>query len=1305
MESIRGGAAHGAVLPQDLPALSPAERRELNSLQAERDAELFWDGLLRLASRLESRDKLEAAVSLYGMAVAKAPERLRAKAQARLDAVEGRGAVGARVEFHLSRLARDAFDYKMILPMMAGSSVYSLAKGAALGRFAAASRPLWWMRGAPGRLSAASLGYFSEVPAFALSSRFLHGLGGAAPAASWGQEFSSAAITLGLLKSGGALAQSGLSRALGPAVAPGLRFATGQAAMFAGLWSAHRIEEKVGLRQARGGETAATDILSSMLSLGLGSQLGKRLLGPGHARRSAELDFRIQDRAATLNRPRFFPEKPAPAGFAPSPMMMSGEDGHSGDRPAPPAGSLVQVSSSEIRVRRALRAVKNAGAGWGPIADLAEKMAVDIRQDRRWTGAGRARQLSNLADILTRFGPEQGNPELAWDAFTQLAEVQALKLTEWEYHNRIVRLARDGKLSFTAKPAAPIEKPGLPPKSGDTGHALVFRTLDFFAQRMPAWRQMAENFHRAYGDLAGRELWQDRLIDLMERSLEMAQLGAELTPPLALGWLKAFEQATRGERVWENFEALDPRLKIDSPLPAALPEEAPPPPAKASSSRGKITSSQVVAVSNLDSALRLFTLAGSPSGGSRDFQVRLILPNLDQATWKIRADAQGNLSLLEEGRGQWRSPNGKQAYLEVEKVAGFSARFRVRFGSKSLLLDLQSIQDRSGALARLELAPNQPQGENDITEHFSSQPPKLERVKVEHAEVISHSSLRGESGIQLRYQIYLSNGDLLELLGQTSNRSGQLEIKQAGLRRFGEPADSARALEVSTSRIRSGQFRILLGDPAGYRFDFEIQVPKGGKERWRPEWTRLEVLDSPPPNHLRWSEGAKSAILDSAKAEASIRGLAADALYGELQAVEEMGRLGRAHDAALWELKDLFEMTWEPGIKAEDFGGLDLVRLREKIGEAFRDSARQNPMAKKVLAELEAQFGVASLIEAAPALPSLPPPPSPMPVPVQGPAAEKLAPAVPAAPIKPMAPAPVAKPESKAKPVPSPQEAVDAKIQIFLRPQAKKSYQLSLTKDISKLIARLSSAEAQELAEKYLALMPEAIQSKDWSRILPLLHVTESLVPSVHPEVRSEFVLRIGDLADQLMRLPGAFQQMLAFNYSRTIHSQAARDGIFEKRPGDSDLLADLRKNLEQLRGIPHWDSIRGGPGLARIYSQSRELKAEEAASFRVELWSALQIYYLDVVTRLKSNPDPEGARRMLTTISVLFRSLLGASSHLGPEAREVFFDKVGLWRREKLYRFQPFPGRFREILELEAEVPLLTSPALDSSQKQPKKN
>ncbi|HEX5035054.1 MAG TPA: hypothetical protein VFW62_11270, partial [bacterium] len=197
MDSIRGVGAPLALLPPDLPALSPAERRELGSLKAERDAELFWDGLLRLASRLESRDKLEAAISLYGLAAAVAPESLRAKAQVRLDAVEGRGAVGPRVEFHLRRLTRDAFDYKMILPMMAGSAVYGLAKGAALGRFAAASRPLWWMRGAPGRLSAASAGYFAEVPAFALSSRFLHSLGGEAPAASWGQEFSSAAITLG----------------------------------------------------------------------------------------------------------------------------------------------------------------------------------------------------------------------------------------------------------------------------------------------------------------------------------------------------------------------------------------------------------------------------------------------------------------------------------------------------------------------------------------------------------------------------------------------------------------------------------------------------------------------------------------------------------------------------------------------------------------------------------------------------------------------------------------------------------------------------------------------------------------------------------------------------------------------------------------------------------------------------------------------------------------------------------------------------------------------------------------------------
>ncbi|HEX5033709.1 MAG TPA: hypothetical protein VFW62_04460, partial [bacterium] len=422
---------------------------------------------------------------------------------------------------------------------------------------------------------------------------------------------------------------------------------------------------------------------------------------------------------------------------------------------------------------------------------------------------------------------------------------------------------------------------------------------------------------------------------------------------------------------------------------------------------------------------------------------------------------------------------------------------------------------------------------------------------------------------------------------------------------------------------------------------------------------------------------------DSTQAEFSIQGLAADALFGDIEAVGKMGAWGRSHDAAIWELKDLFEMTWEPKLKPEDFGGFDVVRLREKIGEALRDSARQNPLAKKVIGDLENAYGVASLVEAAPALPSLPPP-----VPPPAPPSPVVLPPPQAAPAKSEVRVAAVKPAPPPKPVLSLKETIDQKIQAFLRPTAKKAYQPGLTNDISKLVDRLNPDEARELADKYLALIPEAIQSKDWSRILPLLHVTETLGPSLHPEVRSEFILRIGDLADQLMRLPEAFRHMVAFNYARTIRSKDTLQVIFRKRPTDSAELAELRKNLDQLRRVPHWDAIRGGPGLVRIYDQSRALGLEEAAAFRVELWGTLQLLYMDIVTRLKSNPDPHAAREVLTTISVLFRSLLGVTSPMEPTAREAFMDKAGFWRHGRLYRFQPFPGRFPEVLELEAEKP-----------------
>ncbi|MFO1463413.1 MAG: hypothetical protein U1F66_06520 [bacterium] len=291
------------------PLLSAGRRAELQALAKEADPQLFAQELFSFASRLESEQGVEAAARIYAaLAGAAGPglEALQAKAQNRLDAILGRGAFGGRAEFLFRRLAKDATDPKTIVPMIAGSAVYGLARTATLGRLLAGSRGAWYAGGLGARLSAASIGFAAEVPTFVLVSRTLRRLGaeGPSPEPGLGQEFSSAALTLGLLKAFSYAGQQGLAKFHGVnELGVATRFAGirklsqpifSQGSLFAGLLAAHRAETGLGLRPQVDGATMVTDTLGAMLSLGAGGRIGEALLGPRFAAHQSGLDLRSQ---------------------------------------------------------------------------------------------------------------------------------------------------------------------------------------------------------------------------------------------------------------------------------------------------------------------------------------------------------------------------------------------------------------------------------------------------------------------------------------------------------------------------------------------------------------------------------------------------------------------------------------------------------------------------------------------------------------------------------------------------------------------------------------------------------------------------------------------------------------------------------------------------------------------------------------------------------------------------------------------------------------------------------------------------
>jgi len=320
-----------------LPGLATAERSELELLRAETDPILFGQGLLKLARCLQAKGQLEPALHLYQVLSEFSQDpQIQTEARTGLGALQGSGGFGARFEYHLSRFSKDASDPRMILPMLAGSMVYGLARTATLGRLAASAEASVWTRGLGARFASGMAGYAAEVPTFALAGRGVRWAAGDDPSreAGLGHDLAASAVTLGALKLSGFAGQSLLRRpavqTLAPAFAKPLHFAVGQGSMFAGMLVAHQLEERLGLRPHLDGATTLTDIFASMVSLGAGAKLGRLALGEGFARFQQEMELRTQIRSQPKDAGRLF-ENPF---LAPMWMAMGmGGIGGGGGRP------------------------------------------------------------------------------------------------------------------------------------------------------------------------------------------------------------------------------------------------------------------------------------------------------------------------------------------------------------------------------------------------------------------------------------------------------------------------------------------------------------------------------------------------------------------------------------------------------------------------------------------------------------------------------------------------------------------------------------------------------------------------------------------------------------------------------------------------------------------------------------------------------------------------------------------------------------------------------------------------------------
>ncbi|MCC6272314.1 MAG: PAS domain S-box protein [Deltaproteobacteria bacterium] len=298
--------------------LGAAAWAELEALGREPDAGLFFESLLAFGRRCESEDRPDAALAVYGLLrEGTGISNIEARATQRLQAIQGVGATGPRAEFLLRRLAVEASDPALILSMGLAGAAYRVSRLGLLGRLAVSPAANTFTRGFGAQATAGLGAFLVEASAFTLTA---HGLNDAlGRTQDWsprglGHSWAAGALTLGSLKffgwAGGRLYQRALgAEGLAAAASPGLgRTLFQQGSMFAGILSAHRLEEALGLRGRRDGATTLVDGLATLLQFNVAGRLSHHAFGEGWRAWERGLDLHAEAIARRL------PERPAGSG-------------------------------------------------------------------------------------------------------------------------------------------------------------------------------------------------------------------------------------------------------------------------------------------------------------------------------------------------------------------------------------------------------------------------------------------------------------------------------------------------------------------------------------------------------------------------------------------------------------------------------------------------------------------------------------------------------------------------------------------------------------------------------------------------------------------------------------------------------------------------------------------------------------------------------------------------------------------------------------------------------------------------------
>jgi hypothetical protein len=221
------------------------------------------------------------------------PQVLKERAVLERNAVIGTGNWAMRTEFMLGQTF-EKLDWKMAGLMAGGAALGSVIRAGRLGQMVG-SRAGILTRGLGARIQAGFAGAVVEGSGFAVANHALMG-GPELDGVGWAKELAAGVMSLGLMRVvsfGGVSAVKSIAK-MGslPRLASLSQAVVGPASGFLGLWGAHALEVKIGLREGLADETTVINTLFTQATMGLLGQVGRAALGSGFAKFQGDMERR-----------------------------------------------------------------------------------------------------------------------------------------------------------------------------------------------------------------------------------------------------------------------------------------------------------------------------------------------------------------------------------------------------------------------------------------------------------------------------------------------------------------------------------------------------------------------------------------------------------------------------------------------------------------------------------------------------------------------------------------------------------------------------------------------------------------------------------------------------------------------------------------------------------------------------------------------------------------------------------------------------------------------------------------------------